>query len=320
MTVLVTGGAGFIGRSVVRQLVADGERVVAITRDPDRAATVLGPEVDIRRGDLSLALTVADAMRGCDGVIHLAGDYRVGITPEERAAMFDSNVGTTTRVLDAAARAGLERVVVTSTGGVLGNTHGVIADERYRRDLSEGFLSYYDETKFLAHRVAAERITGGAPVIIAMPGTVYGPGDHSALGTQLEAAYRGTARYIVLGDVGVSPTHVDDAAAGIIAALRRGRIGESYILAGQNVRLRHGLAIAAEAGGHKLPRLSIPDAVIRIGAKAPASIAAAVGFPPNLPEVAAASLGVTYWLSSAKAATELGYRSRDLATGIRTLG
>ena len=320
MTILVTGGAGFIGRSVVSQLVADGERVVVIVRDPDRATTILGSDVDVRRGDLSLALTIADAMRGCDGVIHCAGDYRVGIREEDRPAMLDANVGTTSRVMDAAVRAGVDRIVVTSTGNVFGNTHGVIADERYRRDLGEGFLTYYDETKFLAHRAATERITSGAPVIIAMPGTVYGPGDHSALGAQLEAAYRGTAPYIVLGDVGISPTHVDDVAAGIIAALRRGRTGESYILAGQNVRLRHAMAIAAGAGGHKPPRVSIPDALVRLGARAPESIATAVGFPPNLAEVAASAIGVTFWLSSAKAATELGYRSRDLATGIRTLG
>ena len=97
-------------------------------------------------------------MRGTDSAIHLAGMYRVGIPASERPAMHDANVGTTHRVLDAFATAGLDRMVATSTINVAGNTHGRIVDERYRRDLTEGFLSYYDETKFLSHRAVQERI------------------------------------------------------------------------------------------------------------------------------------------------------------------
>jgi dihydroflavonol-4-reductase len=317
MRVFVTGGAGFIGGAVVRRLVARGDRVTAVVRDPARSEALAELGVDLRQGDLSRTASIVDAMRGTDAAIHLAGSYRVGIPASERPLMHDANVGVTHRVLDAFATAGLDRLVATSTINVAGNTHGRIVDEKYRRDLTEGFLSYYDETKFLAHRAVQERIGSGARIVIAMPGTTYGPDDHSAIGDQLDGAYHGTIHYIALAEVGVSPAYVDDVAAGIVAALDRGRIGESYFLGGQNMRLRDAMAVAARLGGHSLPRLEIPTAMLRIGAKSPAFLARALGFPDDLGEVLRSSLGVTYWGSSAKAATELGYQPRDLASGLR---
>ena len=152
MDVLVTGAAGFIGLATTRRLVARGDRVVAIVRDPARATVLTDLGVEIRSGDLSRTVAIADAMRGVDAAIHLAGDYRIGIAASDRQAMLDANVGTTHRMLDAASSAGLDRLIATSTVNVFGDTHGRIVDERYRRDLADGFLSYYDETKFLAHR------------------------------------------------------------------------------------------------------------------------------------------------------------------------
>jgi dihydroflavonol-4-reductase len=317
MRVFVTGGAGFIGRAVVRRLAGRGDRVTVVVRDPDRAESLAALGVELRQGDLSRTASIVDAMRGTDAAIHLAGIYRVGIPASERRAMHDANVGTTHRVLDAFATAGLDRMVAISTINVAGNTRGRIVDERYRRDLSEGFLSYYDETKFLAHRAVQERIGTGARIVIAMPGTTYGPQDHSSIGQQLRGAYDGTLRYLALADLGISPVHVDDVAAGIVASLDRGRIGESYFLGGQNMRMRDAMSVAARLGGRGLPRLEIPTAFMRLGSRAPAALARAMGLPDDLAEVLRAGLGVTYWGSSAKAATELGYVPRDLASGLR---
>ena len=133
-------------------------------------------------------------MTGAAGVIHIAGSYLVGIPASERPAMYEANVGATQRVLDAAIAAGVPRIVYISTVNVFGNTHGRIVDETYHRDLAEGFVSYYDETKYLAHVAAEARIEAGAPIVIVQPGTVYGAGDHSGMGAQLKAAYDGTAR------------------------------------------------------------------------------------------------------------------------------
>ena len=315
--VVVTGGAGFIGGAVVRRLVARGDQVTAIVRDPERAGALADLGVELRRGDLSRTMAIVDAMRGSDAVIHMAGSYRVGIPASERPAMLDANLGSTNRVLDASSTAGLERIVYISTINVFGNTHGRIVDERYRRDMSEGFLTYYDETKFQAHRAVEERIAGGAPIVIAMPGVTYGRGDHSGIGQQLEGAYRGTLPFRGLEEVGISAVYVEDVAAGIVAALDRGRTGESYALGGENTRLGDAMTVAARLGGHPLPRLVLPTAVLRLAAAMPQAVARAAGQPDDLGEVLRSSIGVTYWASSAKAASELGYTPRDLASGLR---
>lgn len=317
MRVFVTGGTGFIGRAVLRRLLDRGDRVTAVVRDPERAADLAALGVEVHRGDLSRTVAIVDAMRGTEAGIHLAGSYRIGIPASERPAMHDANVAATLRVLDAFATAGLDRLVAISSINVAGNTRGRIVDERYRRDLADGFLSYYDETKYLAHRAALERISAGGRIVIAMPGTTYGPGDHSSIGQQIKAAHDGTLRYLALADLGISPVFVNDVAAGIVAALDRGRIGESYFLGGQNMRLRDALAAAARIAGRGLPRMEIPDGFLRLAARTPAAISRAVGFPDDLAEVVRAGLGVTYWGSSAKAATELGYAPRDLASGLR---
>ena len=317
MRIFVTGGAGFIGLAVVRRLVQRGDRVMAVVRDPDRATALADLGVEMRAGDLSRTAAIVDAMRGTDAAVHIAGMYRVGIAPSMRPAMLDSNVGATHRILDAVATAGLDRLVYISTVNVAGNTKGRIIDERYRRDLSEGFLNYYDETKYLAHRAVRERVDSGAPIVIAMPGVTYGPGDHSGTGQQIRGAYDGSLRYIALADVGISAVYVEDVAAGIVAALDRGRSGESYILGGENTRLRDAMRVAARIGGRSLPRVELPTALLRFGSHAPGPLARAAGLPDDLGEVIRAGLGVTYWASSAKAATELGYRPRDLGTGLR---
>jgi nucleoside-diphosphate-sugar epimerase len=317
MRIFVTGGAGFIGLAVVRRLVQRGDRVMAVVRDPDRATPLADLGVEMRAGDLSRTAAIVDAMRGTDAAIHVAGMYRVGIPAAMRPAMLDANVGVTHRILDAVATAGLDRLVYVSTVNVAGNTKGQIIDERYRRDLSEGFLNYYDETKYLAHRAVRERVDSGAPIVIVMPGVTYGPGDHSGPGQQIRGAYDGSLGYMALADVGISAVFVEDVAAGIVAALDRGRVGESYILGGENTRLRDAMRVAARIGGRSLPRLELPTALIRLGSHAPVALARAAGLPDDLGEVLRAGLGVTYWASSAKAATELGYRPRDLGTGLR---
>ena len=227
MRVFVTGGAGFIGRAIVRQLRARGDDVTAAVRDRARASSINALGAHLVETDLGTVAGVRDAMRGCDAVIHLAASYRVGIMPSERPAMYEANVAVMARVLDAAIELAIPRIVAVTTVNVFGNTNGQLVNETYRRDPTEGFLSYYDETKFLAHRLAEARIADGAPILIAMPGVTYGPGDHTPIGAQLKAAFDGTARMITGGDMGISAVYVEDLASGILAVLDHGRIGEA---------------------------------------------------------------------------------------------
>ena len=142
-------------------------------------------------------------MHGADGLIHAAGSYRVGIPAAERPAMWDANVGTTKRVLDAAMRPASPRIVYVSTVNVFGNTHGRIVDETYRRDLAEGFLSWYDETKYRAHEAAEQRIAAGAPIVIVLPGRSTAPATTRARRSSSRPPTTARPRIIAFGDRGI---------------------------------------------------------------------------------------------------------------------
>ena len=281
-------------------------------RDARKAGDLADMGVTVIEDDLQDVDRLAELMRDADAVIHAAGSYRVGIGREERGAMWDANIGTTTRVLDAAEAARIPRIVYVSTVGVFGNTRGAVVDETYRRNVREGFLGWYDETKFGAHEVALQRSRSGAPIVFVLPSQVYGPGDHSAVGAQLAMAYGGKLPYRALGSVGLGFVHVDDLAVGIVAALDRGAPNRAYVLSGPRHRVGEALAIAARLGNRRLPRLAVPDALLRLVAP----IGGLVG-QPNLREIVSSSAGVTYWASNDRAARELDWHPRSLEDGLR---
>jgi dihydroflavonol-4-reductase len=312
MRAWVSGGAGFVGGAVVRALRARGDQVVAAVRDPRRAAHLAELGAELVEDDLSDVAGLTERLNGVDALVHAAGSYRIGITRSEHGAMWDANVGTTTRVLDAAEAAGTSRIVYVSTVNVFGNTRGLVVDESYRRDLREDFLSWYDETKYGAHEVAEQRIAGGVPIVIVMPSQVYGPADHSGFGEQMRLAFEGRLRYRALDDVGVCLVHVEDLATGILSALDRGAVGQSYVVGGPPTRLSEAIGQAAAIGGHGVPGLRIPTGLL--GLLAPAG--RLIG-QPNLREVISASAGVTYWASHDKASAELGFEPRPIESGLR---
>jgi dihydroflavonol-4-reductase len=286
--------------------------VVALVRDAGRAQHLADLGAELVVDDLSDIGGLTDRLEGADALIHAAGSYRIGIPKGEHGTMWDANVGTTTRVLDAAEAAGTSRIVYLSTVNVFGNTHGQVVDETYRRDLREDFLSWYDETKYGAHEVAEQRIAAGAPIVIVLPSQVYGPGDHSGFGEQMRLAFEGRLRYRAVDDVGVGLVHVDDLAAGIVTALDRGRAGESYVLAGTSISLREAVDLAVAIGEHHPPSLRMPTSLLRLLAPAGGLIG-----QPNIREVIAASAGVTYWAGHDKATAELGFEPRPIEAGLR---
>jgi dihydroflavonol-4-reductase len=247
-------------------------------------------------------------MEGCDAVFHLAAVYKVGIPRSERGAMYETNVRGTENVLEAARD--IPRVVYVSTVNVFGNTHGQVVDETYARPPGD-WLSTYDWTKYLAHQVAREH----ANVVIAQPGAIYGPGDHSELGAQLEQARRGKLMFKALADVGINAVHVDDAAAGLLLVHSHGRIGESYVLGGEITTLGEMIDLVAP----KPVRLTVPTPLLKAMIPAGPLIGKVTGTGPNLRELISASAGVTYWATDAKAREELGYEPRRLADGLATL-
>ncbi len=318
MRVVVTGAAGFIGRALVNRLATRGVDVLALVRDPARATYLVQPRVTLKQSDLSDVTALQRHFGGVDGVIHAAGSYRVGIAAAERPKMLDANLGTTERVLDAATQAGTRRIVYLSTVTVFGDTGGRVVDETYRRNPATKagrFLSWYDETKYRAHQDAEQRIAQGAPIVIALPAQVYGPNDHSAASEQLELAFRGKLRYVAFPSTGLAWVHVDDLVDGIVAALIRGRVGQSYVLAGEPLRMRESVAIAARAGGYKPVRLTLPTAALRLLAALQRRGLRVGNAPDDLGETIRAGEDATYWASHAKATRELGFDPRPLARG-----
>jgi nucleoside-diphosphate-sugar epimerase len=314
MRAFVTGGTGFIGSHVVKRLRDRGDEVVVLARRPEKAA---GLDAALVEGDLSDADAIRRGAEGCQAVFHIAADYRVGMAASKRDSMRDSNVGGTERVLDAAADAGVDKIVYVSTINVFGNTNGQTVDESYRRDEADGFLSTYDETKYRAHLLAEQRAAEGAPIVIVQPGSVYGPGDHALVGQMIEQASAGKMPAKAFPATGLVMCHVDDVADGIMLAYDKGKPGESYVLGGEITT--HGELIdkAAAIGGQKPPRMTVPPIVLKAMIPVSRWAGPPMGLPPNFREMISAAHNVTYWAKDDKARRELGYAPRDLDTGLR---
>jgi len=313
----VTGATGFIGGHVARKLRERGDDVVALVRSPDKAGGLRELGCVLVEGDLSDEDAIKKGVAGCDAVIHVGAIYKVGIPKKEREPMWDANVGGTERVLDAAHDAGVGRIVYVSTCNVFGNTKGELVDESYRRDESEGFLSFYDETKYRAHQVAEDRLGKGYPIVIVQPAGVYGPNDHSEIGNMIDQARTGKLKMKMFPETGFMLIHVEDVAEGIILALDKGEVGEAYILAGEQIRMGELVDRVSEMAGRKPPRGTMPGGLMKASAPLGPVIAPLMGFPPNLRELIRVSDGVTYWAKDDKARRELGFKPRDLETGLK---
>ena len=316
MKAFVTGATGFIGGHVARLLRERGDEVVALVRNPGKADALRDLGCELIEGDLASVDAIGRGAEGADAVFHVGAVYKVGIPKSEHEAMYDSNVRGTERVLDAAIAAGVPRIVYVSTCAVFGDTHGEVVDETYRR-AGDDFTSYYDETKFLAHQVAEERIANGAPIVVVQPGGVYGPDDHSELGNVIDQTAKGKLPARVFPEGGFMLCHVEDIAAGILLAHDKGRIGESYVLSGEKRTLGQVIDEVAAIAGRKPPRFTMPAIVLKASAPLGPVIGPLMGFPPNLRELIKTSNGVTYWATDEKARRELGFEPRDLDTGLR---
>jgi nucleoside-diphosphate-sugar epimerase len=315
--VFVTGGTGFIGGEVVRQLRQRGDEVVCLVRNPEKGKKVEALGCELVAGDLGDAEAIRAGMEGCDAVIHAAAMYEVGIPASQRQPMREANVAGTENVLGAALEAKVPKVVYVSTVGI-GQTHGKTIDESY--EAPEGpFTSCYEETKWQAHQVAKRLIGEGLPCTIVQPGGVYGPGDSSSIGQMIAQFLAGKMPLIPFPDTGLCFAHVEDTAAGIVLALDQGKAGEAYFLSGPATTIREAIETVAEVSGRKAPKRAVPTPLLKAMTPIGPLVGKLMGQPPNLRELISAADGVTFWASNEKARRELGYAPRGLEEGLRAM-
>ena len=252
-------------------------------------------------GDLGDGEAIRGGMEGCDGVIHAAAMYEVGIPASQRQAMRDANVGGTERVLGAALEAKAPKVVYVSTCGAFGNTHRQIVDESYEHP-GEDFTSYYEETKVEAHQVAKRMIAEGLPCVIVQPGGVYGPGDTSSIGELLNQFLSGKMPLLPFPELGICLAHVEDTAAGIVLALDKGKPGEAYVISGPATTVREAIETVAEVTGRKAPKHAMPPGLMKAMTPIGPLVGKMMGQPPNLRELISSADDVTFWATNEKAA------------------
>lgn len=313
MKAFITGGSGFIGQHVVRKLIERGYDVHALVRSEQSAAIVQSLGASPVLGDITDADSMRDGMANSDVVFHLAAWYHIGSADWMEAEA--TNVGGTRRVLRLAYELGVPKIVYVSTVSVFGDTKGEFVDETYFK--GGPFLTEYDRTKWLAHyKVAVPLIEEGAPIVIAMPGLVYGPGDNSPNMQMMRMFYRGLP-LLPAPETTFSYTHVEDAAEGILLCAEKGSLGQSYILTGPCIPLGEMVDFWAHLLGRKAPSLRLPGSALR--PLAPLLGAANQMAQTNsaiFSEEATRMLGVTYMTRSDKARAKLGWKTRPLQTGM----
>ncbi len=310
MKYFVTGATGFIGGHLVAKLIARGDQITCLVRNPEKATSLAQQGVTLVKGDVSDRTAMREAMRGVDGVFHIAAVYKLGM--EFNDQMVAANVDGTRTTLEAAVEAGVPKIVYTSTVAVFGNTRSQIVDESYRVAI-QSLASEYERTKWAAHyEVAVPLQQEGAPIVIVQPGTVTGPGDTSPLNLVYEF-YLNRMPLMVGPRAGTTVAHVDDIADGHILAMDKGRNGESYILAGPPLTYKHMMEIWQTICGIPAPRLWLPGWTADLSARLVSGLERT--FKWNVApssEVLATQADYTFFAAADKAKRELGWQPRPL--------
>jgi dihydroflavonol-4-reductase len=315
MRAFVTGGNGYIGEQVVRKLIAHGYEVNALVRSHESVAFMETLGAKPVRGDITAVESMRAGMQGCDLVFHLAGWYKLGAKNQHEAESI--NVTGTRNVLGLAFEIGIPKIIYTSTVTVNGDTQGYLADETYIPP--EGpFLTEYDRTKWIAHhRVAVPLIDEGAPIIILMPGVVYGPEDKSLIGDMMRYFYMGLFPILPGPELTLTFAYVEDVAEGHILAAEKGQVGETYIIAGHVATLSEIARIWARVSGKRAPVLEVPARYIKPLIPLARFLGTILPMPPILSPDAIAILEATYIARSDKARSQLGWQTRPLYTGMQ---
>jgi dihydroflavonol-4-reductase len=312
---LITGATGFVGWHVARKWLDRGVPARALVRGhAGRAGAAELDGIESVQGDLRDADSLARAVAGCGVVFHIAADYRLWTRDPQQ--MYQSNVEGTRNLLEASRRAGVERVVYTSTVGCIGMPKGGLGDEESPVGIGE-MTGPYKRSKFLAEQVALEFAAEGFPVVIVNPTAPVGDHDFkpTPTGKIIVDFVRGAMPGFV--DTGLNVVDVRDVAEGHLLALERGRPGERYILGSENLTLQQIFASLAGIAGRPAPKIRVPYAVAYAVGVASTAWAGITGREPLAPLDGVRMARKKMWVRHDKAAHELGYAPGPAAVALR---
>ncbi len=311
MTVLVTGGSGFVGSAVVRALLERGEAVRAMTRPTSDPALLDGLDIERVHGDLDDPPSLKAAVKNCSALFHVAADYRLWVP--KPAAIYRTNVEGTKTLMRAAAEAGVERILYTSSVATLGLTGDARPADETTPSSIEDMVGHYKRSKFLAEQSVQNLIDQeGLPAVIVNPSAPIGPRDIKPTPTGRLVLDVARGRLPAFVDTGLNVVHVEDVADGHLLAFIRGKIGERYILGGENLRLGEITSAIAKLAGVKAPSIKLPIGPLLPIAHTIETYWRLAGKTEE-PRITVDGLRMAkklMFFSSAKAERELGYRAR----------
>jgi dihydroflavonol-4-reductase len=315
MTALVTGANGFLGSAVVRALLANGSAVRALVRSGSDRRNLDGLDVEVAAGDLEDRESLRRAAAGCDTVFHVAADYRLWVA--DPGPMYRANVDGSVNVLEAAAAAGAERMVYTSSVAVLGiNKDRTPADEDTPVTIDD-MVGHYKRSKFLAEQAVRKRAAElGFPVVTVNPSTPIGPRDVKPTPTGRILLDAAAGRMPAFVDTGLNLVHVDDVAAGHLEAAKHGVPGERYILGGDDFTLERILRVVAEHLGRRASTIRLPHWSVYPLAVAAEALATLTKREPRVTLDGVRMSTKHMYFSSRKAQRDLKYRWRDPELGV----
>jgi dihydroflavonol-4-reductase len=310
----VTGATGFVGSAVARALLSRGHRLRLLTRPGSDRRNLDGLEAEIIIGDLTDPATFGPAVAGCRFVFHVAADYRLWVP--DPAAMMQANVAGTEALLTEAGRAGVERIVYCSSVAALGLTKdGSPADETTIIDMHT-IIGPYKRSKYLAEQAVLTLAQRGLPVVIVNPSTPVGPRDIKPTPTGRMVADSASGRMPAYLDTGLNIVHVDDVAEGHLLALAHGRLGERYILGGEDFTMPALLALIDDVAGRRSRRLRLSEWPLWPVALVNELAARLTGIEPRVTRDTLRMARKKMFFSSRKAREELGYTPRPARLAI----
>ncbi len=313
MTTLVTGASGFLGSHVTRQIVARGETVRVLLRASSNNRAIADLPLEYVTGDLRDPASLARALSGVQRVFHVAADYR--LWAKRKQDIYDSNVGGTKNLLDAAKRAGISQFIYTSTVATIAVDRPEHPTEFTDAKLEE-MVGHYKRSKWRAEREVLDAAKQGFPAIVAMPTTPVGPWDWKPTPTGkiiLDFLNGKMPGYV---ETGLNFVGVEECAAGHLLISEKGKVGERYLLGSENLTLKEMLDTLAKITGMSAPKLKIPHGLALGVAYASTAFARLLGREPGIPVEGVKIAQHMMFVNATRAQKELGFKPGSVAAAL----